>query len=159
MQGSGTILILRFIHVVGGAFWFGAVIFMTGFLMPSLQSAGPAGGAVMDQLTRVRRVPMYMMGAAILTVLSGLSLYARDSDGFSGAWMRSGTGMVFGIGGTAGILAAIVGMVIAAPAGKRMAALGVARSRRAVRLRPLIRSPKCRPFSPASHVALRRWQC
>lgn len=124
MQGSGTILILRFLHVVGGAFWFGAVIFMTAFLMPSLQSAGPAAGAVMDQLTRVRRVPIYMMGAAILTVLSGLSLYARDSAGFSGAWMRSGTGMVFGIGGTAGILAAIVGMVVAAPAGKRMAALG-----------------------------------
>ena len=124
MQGSGTVLILRFIHVVGGAFWFGAVIFMTAFLMPSVKSVGPAGGAVMDQLARVRRVPIYMMGAAILTVLSGLGLYARDSGGFSGPWMRSGTGMVFGIGGTAGILAAIVGMVIASPAGRRMAALG-----------------------------------
>jgi len=124
MQGSGTVLILRFIHVVGGAFWFGAVIFMTAFLMPSLKSAGPAAGVVMDQLARVRRVPVYMMGAAILTVLSGLGLYARDSGGFSGPWMRSGTGMVFGIGGIAGILAAVVGMVIASPAGRRVAVLG-----------------------------------
>jgi hypothetical protein len=124
MQGSGTVLILRFIHVLCGAFWFGAVIFMTAFLMPSLRTAGPAAGAVMDQLARVRRVPVYMMGAAILTVLSGLGLYARDSGGFSGPWMRSGTGMVFGIGGAAGILGAIVGMVIASPAGKRMAVLG-----------------------------------
>jgi hypothetical protein len=124
MQGSGTILLFRFIHIVGGAFWFGAVIFMTGFLMPSLQAAGPAAGAVMDQLTRVRRVPIFMMSAAILTILSGFALYAHDSGGFSGAWMRSGPGMVFGIGGLAGTLGAIVGMVVASPAGRRMGVLG-----------------------------------
>ena len=118
------ILLLRFIHVVGGAFWFGAVIFMTAFLMPSLQAAGPAAGIVMDQLARVRRVPIFMMGTAILTILSGFALYGRDSGGFSGPWMRSGAGMVFGIGGVAGTLAAIVGMAIASPAGRRMAALG-----------------------------------
>jgi hypothetical protein len=118
------ILLLRFIHVVGGAFWFGAVIFMTVFLMPSLQAAGPAAGVVMDQLARVRRVPIFMMSAAILTILSGFALYGRDSGGFSGPWMRSGAGMVFGIGGVVGTLAAIVGMAIASPAGRRMAALG-----------------------------------
>src|SRR4051794_37916190 len=99
------ILLLRFIHVVGGAFWFGAVIFMTAFLMPSLQAAGPAAGVVMDQLARVRRVPIFMMSAAILTILSGFALYGRDSGGFSGPWMRSGAGMVFGIGGVVGTLA------------------------------------------------------
>ena len=118
------ILLLRFIHVVGGAFWFGAVIFMTVFLMPSLQAAGPAAGVVMDQLARVRRVPIFMMTAAILTILSGFALYGRDSGGFSGAWMRSGAGMVFGIGGVVGTLAAVVGMATASPAGRRMAALG-----------------------------------
>jgi uncharacterized membrane protein len=124
MQGSGTILLFRFIHIVVGAFWFGAVIFMTVFLMPSLQAAGPAAGAVMDQLTRVRRLPIYMMSAAILTILSGFALYARDSGGFSGPWMRSGTGMVFGIGGLAGTLGAVVGMAVATPAGRRMGVLG-----------------------------------
>ena len=124
MQGSGTLLLLRFIHVLGGAFWFGAVIFMTGFLMPSLQAAGPAAGAVMDQLTRVRRLPIFMMGAAIFTILSGFALYARESGGFTGPWMRSGTGIIFGIGGAAGTLAAIVGMAVASPAGRRMGALG-----------------------------------
>ena len=124
MQGSGTILLFRFIHIVGGAFWFGAAIFMTGFLMPSLQAAGPAAGPVMDQLTRIRRLPIFMMAAAIFTILSGFGLYAHDSGGFSGPWMRSGPGMVFGIGGLAGTLAAIVGMAVPSPAGRRMGALG-----------------------------------
>ena len=124
MQGSGTLLLLRFIHVVVGAFWFGAVIFMTGFLMPSLQAAGPAAGAVMDQLARVRKLPIFMMGAAILTILSGFGLYAHDSGGFSGPWMQSGQGMVFGLGGVVGTLAAIVGMATASPAGRRLGALG-----------------------------------
>jgi len=118
------LLVLRFIHVVGGAFWFGAVTFLTFFVMPSVQAAGPAAGPVMDQLTRVRRVPLFMMSAAILTILSGFALYARDSAGFSGPWMRSGSGMVFGIGGIVGTLAAVVGMATAAPAGKRMGVLG-----------------------------------
>jgi hypothetical protein len=123
MQGSGTILLLRFIHILSGAFWFGAVIFVTALLMPSLRAVGPAGGPIMDQLTRVRRMPLVMMGAAVLTILSGFGLYAHDSGGFSGPWMRSGTGMVFGLGGVAGLLAVIVGMTTASPAGRRMGQL------------------------------------
>ena len=75
MQGSGHCSTFVSFHVVGGAFWFGAVIFMTAFSCRARGRSAPRAGAVMDQLARVRRVPIYMMGAAILTVLSGLGLY------------------------------------------------------------------------------------
>ena len=123
MQASGTVHLFRLVHVLSGAFWFGAIIFLTFFLMPSLRAVGPAGGAVMEQLASVRRLPIFMMTAAVLTILSGWALYARDSGGFTGPWMRSGSGIVFGLGGVAGTLGAIVGMAITSPAGKRMGVL------------------------------------
>lgn len=123
MDSAVTVFLLRLIHILVGVFWVGAVIFVSAFLLPSLRAVGPAGGAVMEQLAQVRKMPTFLMSSAILTVLSGIGLYWHDSDGFSGAWMHSGPGMVFASGGALGILAAAVGMALTSPAGKRMGML------------------------------------
>jgi uncharacterized membrane protein len=123
MNGSVGITVLRLIHILSGAFWVGAIVFMAGFLMPALRAVGPAGGPVMQQLAQVRRFPIYMMAAVILTVLSGIALYWRDSNGFSGPWIHSGPGRVFGLGGVLAIIAAAIGMAVASPTAKRMGAL------------------------------------
>ncbi len=81
---------LRILHIVVGVFWVGTVVFMAAFLSPSVRAAGPAGGAVLQQLMGVRRLPLWIMGAMAVTLLSGLGLYWRDSAGFQSAWLGVG---------------------------------------------------------------------
>jgi uncharacterized membrane protein len=123
MHTATQYALLRLIHILAGVLWVGATVFIAVFLMPSLRAVGPAAGPVMEQVARVRRLPIWMMSATILTILSGLTLYGVDSAGFHSAWMHSGPGTVFGLGGVLAILAAVVGMAVNAPAGKRLGVL------------------------------------
>src|SRR5215203_1973694 len=92
------LITLRLIHILAGAFWAGTAIFTVAFLIPTIRALGPAGGPVMQHITQVRKLPLYFLGAGILTLISGIGLYSRASAGFSNAWMRSGQGTTFGIG-------------------------------------------------------------
>jgi hypothetical protein len=74
----------------------------------------------MDHLTRVRRLPQSLLGAGVVTILSGFALYWRDSVGSGAAWMASPTGMVFGAGGVLAVLAILIGVVINVPTAKRL---------------------------------------
>lgn len=123
MAGTLTLPLLRIVHVLSGAIWVGAVVFLSVFLIPSIRAVGPAGGPVMEQLGRVRRVPLWMMGATFLTLLSGFALYWRVSDGFNPVWLASGPGRVFGLGGLLALGAAVIGVTVNAPAGRRMGEL------------------------------------
>jgi uncharacterized membrane protein len=123
MHSLTTVYLLRVVHILIGAFWVGAIVFMAALLMPSVRAAGPAGGAVMQQLVAARRLPIWLMTAAILTVVSGIGLYWVDSAGFRSAWLGSGPGRTFGLGGTFAILAALLGMVVNSPTARRLTAL------------------------------------
>ena len=118
-----TVYLLRLLHVVIGAIWVGAVVFIAAFLVPSIRAAGPAGGAVMQQLMQARRLPLWMMAAALLTVLSGLGLYGHNSAGFRSEWLASGPGRVYGLGAVCALLAVGVGVAVNSPAGRRLAEL------------------------------------
>jgi uncharacterized membrane protein len=124
MSDATLMIILRIIHIVAGVFWVGSAVFMASILMPTMQAVGPSAGPVMEHLVQVRRVPLRMMGAMILVILSGIALYWKDSAGFQSAWMRSGPGTVFGVGAVLGILGAVIGMALSAPTSKRLAVLG-----------------------------------
>ncbi|MDB4893614.1 MAG: hypothetical protein JWL61_5469 [Gemmatimonadetes bacterium] len=117
-------LLLRFIHIVIGVAWAGSVIFIAMFLLPAIKATGPNGGAVMSYLTQVKRMPSYLMGGVILTILSGLALFWNASAGFSTQWMSSGPGKTFAFGGAMGIIVAILGGAVNAPTAKRMGELG-----------------------------------
>jgi uncharacterized membrane protein len=120
---SWTLLLFRLVHIVGGVFWVGTVLFLAGFLFPTVRAVGPAGGPVMQQLTQHQRLPLYLMGAAILTVLSGLGLYWHDSAGFRSAWLGTRPAMIYGIGAVLAIVAVGLGMAINAPTARRLGAL------------------------------------
>ena len=120
-----TILILlRIVHVLATLFWAGTVLLNALFVLPSVRAAGPAGGAVMRQLTQVRQLPLWLTAASWLALVSGLLLYWRASMGFMPAWMASPQGLAFGIGGlmTIGVMAS--GQLVNAPAARRLGALG-----------------------------------
>ena len=115
--------VLRILHIAVGVFWVGSVVFLSAFLTPSIRAAGPAGGAVMQQLMGARRTPLWLMAASIITLLSGIGLYWHDSGGFQSDWLGSGPGRTFGLGGALGIVAAVIGMAVNSPTARQMATI------------------------------------
>ena len=120
---------LRLLHLLSGAFWFGALIFSLRFLMPSLRAVGPAAGPVMAQLNQ-RGMSIAFMGAAIVNLGSGIWLMFIVSGGAPGEWMKTGMGRTIGAGAACAILAMIVGMIVNPPAVKRMGRLAAAAAQR-----------------------------
>ena len=121
-----SVLALRLIHIVCGVIWVGGVLFIAWFLIPTIRGVGPSSGAIMSHMVQVRRLPLVMMAVAILTVLSGLALYWRDSAGFNGAWMQTGTGIVFSLGALLGLASVAVGMAVNSPVSRRLGVLAAA---------------------------------
>jgi len=91
-------IILRFLHVVGGAFWFGSAIMLGFFVAPTVSAIGEAGQKFMGHLVLKAKIHTAIAISAGLTAVAGVGLYWIDSAGFTSAWMRSGPGIVFGIG-------------------------------------------------------------
>jgi uncharacterized membrane protein len=116
-------IVLRLIHIVLGVFWAGAAFVTAGFLLPSAQAAGPASGPMMKQLIAVRRLPVVVMVAAILTLLSGLGMYWRDNSVSNGAFARSTQGMTLGLGAVVALLTLGLGMGVITPTGKKLTEL------------------------------------
>ena len=123
------LVVLRLLHILSGAFWYGAVIFTARFLMPSLDAVGPAAGPVMLQLTK-RGLNQAMMGAAIVNVAAGVWLMYLVSGGDVGTWMKTSMGRTIALGGAFAILSMIAGMTMIAPAGKRLGSIGVTLGKR-----------------------------
>ena len=123
MLSPGVVVVLRILHILPAVFWVGGVLMFARFVFPAARALGPAAGPVMDQLTRVRRLPQALLGAGVFASLSGLVLYWHDSAGFQGPWMSSVTGMTFGTGGLLAIVALVIGMTVNSPTAKRLGAL------------------------------------
>ncbi|MEX1184566.1 MAG: hypothetical protein WEF86_15255 [Gemmatimonadota bacterium] len=119
----GEFMVLRLIHVIGGMLWVGSGVFTAVYMVPALTEAGPAAGLVMSSLKR-RHMFVVLPSIALLTVLSGLRLMWITSAGFSSAYFATGTGITFGIGGAAAIVAFLLGVFVGRPAGARIAQLG-----------------------------------
>ena len=120
---------LRLLHILSGAFWYGAVIFSVRFLMPSLRAVGPAAGPVMAQLNQ-RKMSVALMGAAFVNLGSGIWLMVIVSGGAPGEWMKTGMGRTIGAGAACAILAMIVGMIVNPPAVRRMGQIAAAAAQR-----------------------------
>jgi uncharacterized membrane protein len=103
-----TFLILRVLHILLAASWFGSVVVMTFFVVPAIRDAKAGGGAVMAAVQK-RGFPMVMQAVAGLTVLTGIYLYWHFTSGFDPVVSASLAGRVFGAGGLAGILAIVIG--------------------------------------------------
>ena len=109
-----TLLLLRAVHIVGGIFWVGAGMMMSFFIVPALNGAGPAAGAVVAGLQR-RRLMSILPMVALATMLSGATLIWRMSGGDIGAYARSRAGSTFTMGAGFAILGFLVGMIVARP--------------------------------------------
>ena len=117
------LIVLRIFHIGAGVFWVGGFLLFARFLFPTAQALGPAAGPVMSHMTQVLRLPRALLSAAVVTILSGVLLYWHASAGFEPAWMRSGSGMTFGLGAVLAVTAFTIGLTVNAPTAQRMGAL------------------------------------
>jgi uncharacterized membrane protein len=116
-------ILLRLVHILLGIFWVGATIFTTFFLFPALMGDPATMGKVGQGLMR-RRFMMVMPLAAILTILSGLTMLWTTSAGQMDAYMATAGGKMFARAGGVAILAFLLGITLARPAGMKAARLG-----------------------------------
>jgi len=115
--------IFRILHIVGGVVWVGSAVFTAVFLIPAARAIGPAAGPIMRELTVVRKLPIYLLGFAFLTILSGGVLAYRDMGDMGMRWFEQGSGRYFGFGAILGVVGLIVGMTVNAPTVKKIGAL------------------------------------
>jgi hypothetical protein len=117
-----TMVVLRLIHIFGGVFWAGTMIFVAVLLEPSIRENGPDGGKVQASLMR-RGLLNIMPIVAILVMLTGIELVRRVSGGFTAEWFGSPTGRALSLGMASTIVAFLFGVLVMRPAATRLAAL------------------------------------
>ena len=117
------LLVLRVVHVVGGVFWAGAILFVAHFLEPAVRDTGPDGARVMQALQK-RRYLDVMPVVAALTLVSGFWLYWRTFGRVHPGPGASGVELVLGTGGVVSLVAFVVGVTAMRPAALRIGRLG-----------------------------------
>jgi hypothetical protein len=123
MSEQSLTILLRLFHFLGGIFWVGTMILLAAFVLPTARAI-PDGGRFMQHLMRQRRLQIYLGVAMLLTVLSGITMYARMAAATHGAWAGSAPGIAYGLGGVAAILAAAIGGGVGSSAGRKLMAVG-----------------------------------
>jgi uncharacterized membrane protein YjgN (DUF898 family) len=116
------VVVLRLLHIVSGVLWVGFACFTAFYLLPAINDVGPDGGKVMAALQRrglVTILPILALG----TLLPGLWLYWRVSEGLNSQFMGSRFGMALGAGAAIAIVAYVIGMLVTRPAILRAAAI------------------------------------
>jgi len=116
------IVVLRWIHVVGGTLWVGSMTFTAFALGPAIDDAGPGAGAIMPALQR-RGVMTVLPLLGLATILSGLWLLWMVAGGDLAGFVATPTGMALALGGLAALLAYLIGMLVARPSMMAAAAI------------------------------------
>jgi len=118
------IIALRLVHIVSGAFWFGAALTMFLFLQPTAQATAPEGQKFMLHLLRNRRLSEVVLAAALLNVGAGSILFWSNSSGLQLTWMSEPPGLGFTVGAVAAWLALLIFLFVGYPTGRRLVAIG-----------------------------------
>jgi uncharacterized membrane protein len=120
---KAELLTLRTIHILGGIFWVGSMIFSTFFLAPAIRSSPAVAGQVMAGLTK-RRLFTILPIVALLTIASGIRLLWIVSAGFSDSYLATSMGRAFSVGAGAAIVAFLLSLLVSRPGFVRMGRLG-----------------------------------
>ena len=120
---KAELLTLRLIHILGGIFWVGSLMFTSFFLVPVIRSSPAVAGQVMAGLQR-RRLFTLLPIVALLTIASGLRLLAIASAGFSSTYFSTSTGRTFATSAVAATIAFLLSVLISRPGFVRIGRLG-----------------------------------
>ena len=81
--------ILRLIHILGGMYWFGAVLAMYYFITPTVAATGDAGQQFMRHLGGKSGFSTSILVAALSGAVAGAWLDWIDSNGLQSDWIKS----------------------------------------------------------------------
>lgn len=118
------LIVLRLVHILSGAFWFGSVFATFVFIQPAVLALGPEGQRVMVHVLRDRRFLDAVLGAALLTGIAGGILFLRDSSGLQPSFVFGVSGIGFTVGAVAGFLALLTFLFVGYPTTRRVVAIG-----------------------------------
>jgi uncharacterized membrane protein len=120
---KAELLTLRVIHILGGIFWVGSLLYTTFFLVPVVRSSPAVAGPVMAGLQK-RRVFIILPVVALLTILSGVRLLWIVSAGFDDSYLSTSTGRAFSVGAGAAIVAFLLWVLVSRPGFVKVVKLG-----------------------------------
>jgi hypothetical protein len=103
------ILILRLIHIGAGAFWVGAVYMFFLYVQPTAAALGPDATRFMFHLLHHARLPVVILGSAVVAVIAGIWLLWITSSGLDPELLFNITRLGYTVGGIAAILTLAVG--------------------------------------------------
>jgi hypothetical protein len=124
MDSVTAIVILRLLHIVIGAAWLGAVVMVTFFISPTVRATGAVGGQFVGALMQRTHLPIWLLAAGAITILSGGALYGMFYAGIP--WDALGPHVAYGVGGILALVAFAIGFFLSRPLGARFAALSKA---------------------------------
>ena len=115
---------LRIVHIFSGVVWAGGAALFFFYIEPTINKLGPDAEKFVDEMFNRRKLPVYFAIASTLTVVGGLILYWRDSNGLEAAWITSAPGLAFTVGGIAAIIAWLAGPLLIPPNVRRLGEIG-----------------------------------
>jgi uncharacterized membrane protein len=119
MDDQKIILILRLLHITFGVFWVGSVLNFALFVRPAIIAAGPAGSQFMQQFGKTS-YPVVIVVSALITIITGLLLIWKLSNGFYSAWLHTTSAKVLTAGSGLAIVAFIIGFTVNRPTATRI---------------------------------------
>ena len=103
------IVLLRLIHIGSGTFWVGAVFTFFLFVQPTAAALGPDATKFSYHLLHHRRLPIVILGSAVITVLAGIVLLLITSNGLDPDRLFDVSRLGYTVGGVAAILTLGIG--------------------------------------------------
>jgi hypothetical protein len=111
---SYELLVLRLLHILCGAIWFGGSFVSIVWFNPAMIEAGAAAAPVFAVLKR-RKLMQIMPLIALVTLVTGFRLMAIASGGNGAGYFQTANGRTLAIGGGLAVLAFLFGMFVARP--------------------------------------------
>ena len=117
------LLLLRLVHILGGILWVGGVCILAWFVGPTVRAEGADGVRFASRMMLERKLSQWLSAFAGLAILSGFILYGQAISNTDGAFARSRSGMVYGVGAIAALAAMVTGITMGTMVGRRMGAM------------------------------------
>jgi uncharacterized membrane protein len=124
------LVVLRILHITGGVYWVGTILFLNFYVFPAVVKSGAEGGKIMQAITSTNKFASVLSLVATITLASGLLLLYQLSGGFTPEWFATRYGMLLTIGGSTAIIAYVQGILINRPGVGRMEEIRMAAASR-----------------------------
>jgi uncharacterized membrane protein len=128
MDDQVVILILRLLHITFGVFWVGSILNFALFIVPAVKASGSEGTKFMQQFGKTS-YPIMIALSGVITIITGVLLIWKLSNGFESAWFQSSYAKVLTTGSVLAFIAFIIGFTVNRPVAMRLDKVGDAIAR------------------------------